>query len=83
MNGQKEQKPLQMSEGEILRNYREAKDKAEQIKILAQLNLCSEERIKEILKEQGVDGRALPRKNTHSQPPHFLHQQKRKRRKTK
>ena len=52
---------MEMTKEEILRSYQEAKKKNEQIKILAQLNLCSQDNIIEILKEMGVDGRALPR----------------------
>ena len=52
---------MEMSNPDILRSYQEAKNKNEQIKILAQLNLCSQEAIVEILKDMGVDGRSLPR----------------------
>lgn len=49
-----------MSEGEILTSYRQAKDKKEQLHILADLNLCSVSDIREVLKKNGVDGRTLP-----------------------
>jgi hypothetical protein len=52
---------MEMTNPEILRSYQEAKNKREQVKILAQLNLCSQEAIVEILKEMGADGRQLPR----------------------
>lgn len=54
-------KELAMTEGEILRSFKEAKDPAKQVKILAELNDCPVEVIKMILKRQGVDGRTLPR----------------------
>ena len=52
---------MQMSNEEIVRNYREAKDKAKQLKILAELNACDEQKIKDILTEGGVDYRSFPR----------------------
>lgn len=36
---------MQMTESEIVRNYREAKNKREQITILADLNRCEKEDI--------------------------------------
>ena len=53
---------MQMTQQEIVTSFREAKDKKEQIKILSQLNVCSEEEIRSILIKGGIDGRALPRK---------------------
>lgn len=50
-----------MTHDEIVRNYREAKDKKKQIGILADLNECNEEKIISILKENGVNHRELPR----------------------
>lgn len=50
---------MEMTKGDILKSYEEAKNKREQVRILAQLNLTSQERIVEILREQGVDGRAF------------------------
>lgn len=50
-----------MSKTEILRDWEGAKDKKEQIKILADLNLTTPEAIKEVLIEMGVDYRRLPR----------------------
>ena len=46
---------------EILIQYREAADKKEQIKILAQLNLCTEKEIRSALVRAGLDFRNLPR----------------------
>ena len=51
-----------MTDEEILRDYREAADPCKQVKILAELNATSVERIIEILVAQGVDRRRLPRK---------------------
>ena len=41
---------MQMSDDEIRTSYRQAKDPVKQIKILAQLNCCSVQDIKEIIK---------------------------------
>ncbi len=43
-----------MSEFEILRDYRQAKNKVKQVKILADLNGCTKEEITECLENQGV-----------------------------
>ena len=50
-----------MTKNEILRDWEGAKDKKTQIQILADLNLCTPEEIKEVLIEMGVDYRRLPR----------------------
>lgn len=50
-----------MTKNEILRDWEGAKDKKTQISILADLNLCTPEEIKEVLIEMGVDYRRLPR----------------------
>lgn len=52
-----------MTEGEIKRSYEGAKDKTKQITILAQLNETTEETIRDILKEQGVELRNRKTKN--------------------
>lgn len=52
---------MQMSNEEIVRNYREAKYKAKQLGILAELNACNEQKIKDILTEGGIDYRSFPR----------------------
>ena len=59
-------KPLPMTDEEILREYREAADPCKQVKILAELNATSVERIIEILVAQGVDRRRLPRRRGES-----------------
>ena len=45
---------LQMTVEEIVKSYREAKDKAAQVGILADLNLCSKETIRKALVEGGA-----------------------------
>lgn len=45
---------MQMTKGDICKEYREAKRKKAQIQILAELNNVSPDYIKEILKEGGV-----------------------------
>lgn len=50
---------MQMTESEIKTNILQAKDQMKQIPICAQVNACSVDKIKEILKKQGVDLRAL------------------------
>lgn len=52
---------MEMSKGEITTSYRQAKDKKKQIEVLSELNMCSKEEIVEILKEQGIPHRELPR----------------------
>ena len=46
---------MEMNENEIVKNYRESKNKKQQIDILADMNCCKPEQIKEILKKNGVD----------------------------
>lgn len=50
---------MQMTDGEVVMNIMQAKDQRGQITICADLNCCSEEKIKDILKAQGVDLRSL------------------------
>lgn len=50
---------MQMTDGEVVMNVMQAKDQKAQITICADLNCCSEEKIKDILKAQGVDLRSL------------------------
>ena len=52
---------MEMAAHEIVRSYKEAKDKKKQVSILAQLNLCTPEDIKKILVEGGINWRELPR----------------------
>ena len=55
-------KQLEMTVEEIVRSYREAKDKEAQLEILADLNVCSKEEIRRVLVEGGVRQQELPRK---------------------
>lgn len=50
---------MQMSEDEIRRNYKQAKNKKEQIGILADLNACSREKIADIVGEKNKAGRKV------------------------
>ena len=52
---------MQMSEAEIVRDYRQAKNKGHQVEILSELNLCSKQKIIDILKSNGVSQAELPR----------------------
>jgi len=52
---------MQMTNGEIVASYRQAKNKKEQVKILAELNACKNEEITEILVDGGVAANQLPR----------------------
>lgn len=45
---------MQMTKGDICKSYKEAKRKKAQVQILAELNQCSPDYIKEILKAEGV-----------------------------
>lgn len=45
---------MQMTNGEIVKSYKEAKEKKKQIEILAQLNACPVANIREILISEGV-----------------------------
>ena len=54
-------KNMVMTNEDIVRSYKEAKDRRAQIKVLAELNVCPQELIIEILKEGGVDWQELPR----------------------
>lgn len=51
------------TDSDILCSYKEAKDKRAQMKILADMNLCTTEDIRAALIRAGIDGRALPRKS--------------------
>lgn len=53
---------MEMTKEEIVKNFREAKDKRMQIGILADLNECKEDKIREILIAGGIDGRQMPRR---------------------
>lgn len=54
---------MQMTESEIKTNILQAKDQKKQIHICAELNCCSVNKIKEILRKQRVDMRTLKGSN--------------------
>ncbi len=60
------EKILPMTPEEIKREYLEAKDRAQQIRILADENLCSVSKIKTVLEAQGVE---LPKKRAYTKKP--------------
>lgn len=62
---------LPMSEGEIVASYRQAAKPAAQITVLADLNVCSKERIEEILREAGEP---LPKKRGHQKQTEGTHE---------
>lgn len=49
---------MMMTEGEIVKSFREAKNKRQQISILAELNATSEDIIRTTLKSKGIDLRS-------------------------
>lgn len=52
---------LKMSEEEIVRNYRQAKEKTKQVQILADLNVCKPADIIEVLSQNGYTYEQLGR----------------------
>ena len=50
---------MQMNNSEIVMRYNQAKNKGEQVKILAELNACPAERIIGILVSAGIDNRCF------------------------
>lgn len=52
---------MEMSNEEIVRRYRQAKNKRQQVNILAQLNSCEKDEIIEVLKQEGITDKQLPR----------------------
>lgn len=60
------EKKLEMTPEEIVRSYREALDKKQQIEVLADLNVCSKEVIRKVLIENGVKLQELPRQRKKS-----------------
>ena len=53
---------MEMTTHEIVRMYKEAADKKNQITILADMNLCTPDDIRAELIKGGIDARTLPRK---------------------
>lgn len=66
---------MEMTKSEILRDWEGAKDKKEQIQILADLNCCTPEEIKDVLIEMGVDHRRLPREKKREKAEEALRDQ--------
>ena len=62
------EEPLQMAEADIVASYRQAAKPADQIKVLADLNVCSKARIIEVLRRAGVE---LPGKTKRKTLQHF------------
>lgn len=58
-----------MTTPEIVRLYKESKDKRKQISILSDLNACTEREIKDILINGGIDARTLPRQRKKEEAP--------------
>ena len=50
---------MYMSNADVIKEYKEAKDRTAQVKILADQNCCSEERIIGILVDGGIDHRCF------------------------
>ena len=50
---------MEMTNADIVKEYKEAKDRTAQVKILADQNCCSEERIIGILVDGGIDHRCF------------------------
>lgn len=53
---------MQMTNNEILADFRQAKDKKAQLKILADLNCCTQDEIRKRLLEAGCDEKEIPSK---------------------
>lgn len=53
-----------MDEGLIVNDYKTAAHKSQQITILAQLNLCTRDDIKDILRKWGVPEDDIPKKHS-------------------
>lgn len=60
---------MTMTENEILRSYQQAKNKKQQIEILADLNQVPKDTIKAILRENGIDMRSA---NTGNRKPAII-----------
>lgn len=58
-----------MSNFEILRDFHEAKDKHKQIGILADLNVTTRAAIVDLLRDSGVDDRAISRRRKKEKKP--------------
>lgn len=52
---------MEMSNFEIVRSFKEAADKKAQLQVLADLNVCSVDKIRTILIQEGIPHQTLPR----------------------
>lgn len=59
---------MQMTNEEIVRSYKEAANKSKQIKVLAELNVCSPGEIRAVLAEAGVAGVKMPERIRQRRP---------------
>lgn len=61
---------MEMTNNEIVAKFKRAESKKEQISILAQLNACDEEKIKQILLDEGIPEEQIqPSKNKRGKKP--------------
>ena len=60
---------MQMSEKEIVRSYTNAKDKRSQVGVLAELNACPNDTIREILERNGISAPKPGRKSQKKEEP--------------
>lgn len=60
---------MQMSEKEIVRSYTNAKDKRSQVGVLAELNACPNDAIREILERNGISAPKPGRKSQKKEEP--------------
>lgn len=60
---------MQMSEKEIVRSYMNAKDKRSQVGVLAELNACPKDTIREILERNGISAPKPGRKSQKKEEP--------------
>ncbi len=66
---------MQMSEFEILRDYRQAKNKVDQVQILADMNLCTKKEMTAYLKKQGEEVAANDTRNERWEAIHRMYGQ--------
>lgn len=57
-----------LNKNEIIRSFREAKDKPKQIKILAELHACTVDEIREVLADAGFSDEELKLRKKKTQP---------------
>lgn len=59
---------MQMTEQEIVKSYKNAKDKRSQVGVLAELNACSNDYIRQILHQNGIEAPKPGRKTEQKEP---------------